>query len=330
MMLWLVRVAWASLPITAGPAAAAALEDWSAPPRTLAEALLWAAWAIALVALFAPRPLGLTVVRVVAPSFVVLAVVVLVTGAADAREAGVAVAATLLAGTLAVASPSLSLACANGAAYGDERRYPLRIPPVLWLGMLPSAPLLVATGVAAGPLLLADARVGAGAAALVVGPSGAARLRRRANDRHPLRSDRRPRAASQRGRPAHPRDRVTPSAQRDIRNEDRVSGEQETSRNTAQSARRGAERDHGKECQQHDDERRAQETGVGNHQRARERGRAQTHRRVVRERPDDRRDHGFRHSATGSRPGEDNELQRRRQAHQRQAHASLRRLDLGD
>ena len=169
MMLWLVRVAWASLPITAGPAAAAALEDWSAPPRTLAEALLWAAWAIALVALFAPRPLGLTVVRVVAPSFVVLAVVVLVTGAADAREAGVAVAATLLAGTLAVASPSLSLACANGAAYGDERRYPFRIPPVLWLGMLPSAPLLVATGVAAGPLLLADARVGVGAAALVVG-----------------------------------------------------------------------------------------------------------------------------------------------------------------
>jgi hypothetical protein len=169
MMLSLVRVAWASLPITAGPAAAAALEDWSAPPRTVAEALLWAAWAIAMVALFAPRPLGLTVVRIVAPSFVVLAVVVLVTGAADALEAGVAVAATVLSGGLAAASPLVSLACANGAAYGDERRSPLRIPPVLWLGLLPSAPLLVATGVAAGPLLLADARVGPGGAALVVG-----------------------------------------------------------------------------------------------------------------------------------------------------------------
>jgi len=119
--------------------------------------------------LFAPRPIGLTVVRVVAPSFVVLAAVVLVSGAADALEAVVAAAATLFAGWLTVADPSVSMACANGAAYGDERRYPLRIPPVLWLGLLPPAPLLVAAGVAAGPLLAADARIGAGIGALVVG-----------------------------------------------------------------------------------------------------------------------------------------------------------------
>src|SRR5918996_2267116 len=86
MMLWLVRAAWASLPITAGPAAAGALEDWSAPPRAVAEAFLWAAWAITLIALLAPRPIGLTVVRIVAPSFAVLAAVVLATGAADRAE----------------------------------------------------------------------------------------------------------------------------------------------------------------------------------------------------------------------------------------------------
>jgi hypothetical protein len=169
MMLWLVRVVWASLPITAGPAAANALTDWSAPPRAVAEALLWVAWTIALIALFAPRPIGLTVVRIVAPSFVVLAAVVLVSGAADALEAVVAAAATLFAGWLTLADSSVSMACANGAAYGDERRYPLRIPPVLWLGLLPPAPLLVAAGVAAGPLLLADARIGAGIGALLVG-----------------------------------------------------------------------------------------------------------------------------------------------------------------
>jgi hypothetical protein len=169
MMLWLVRVVWASLPITAGPAAASALTDWSAPPRTIAEVLFWSAWVIALIALFAPRPIGLTVVRVVAPSFVMLAAVVLVTGTADRLEAVVAMVATLLAGWLTIAVPSLSIACANGAAYGDERRYPLRIPPVLWLGLLPPAPLFVAAGVAAGPLLLADARIGAGIGALAVG-----------------------------------------------------------------------------------------------------------------------------------------------------------------
>ncbi len=169
MMLWLVRVVWASLPITAGPAAASVLTDWSAPPRAVAEALLWVAWTIAFIALFAPRPMGLTIMRIVAPSFVVLAAVVLVIGGADGLEAVVAMAATLLAGWLTVADPTVSIACANGAAYGDERRHPLRIPPVLWLGLLPPAPLLVAAGVAAGPLLLADGRIGAGIATLVVG-----------------------------------------------------------------------------------------------------------------------------------------------------------------
>jgi hypothetical protein len=169
MMLWLVRVVWASLPITAGPAAASALTDWSAPPRAVAEALLWVTWTIALIALFAPRPIGLTVVRIVAPSFVALAAVVLGTGAADSLEAVVALTATILAGWLTVADPSVSIACANGATYGDERRHPLRIPPALWLGLLPPAPFLVAAGVATGPLLLADARIGAGIGALVVG-----------------------------------------------------------------------------------------------------------------------------------------------------------------
>src|SRR4029453_7501552 len=73
MTLWLVRLAWASLPITAGSAAGDALAGWSTPPRTLAEVLLWAAWATGLVALLAPHPIGLTALRVVAPTFAVLA-----------------------------------------------------------------------------------------------------------------------------------------------------------------------------------------------------------------------------------------------------------------
>jgi hypothetical protein len=99
----------------------------------------------------------------------VLASVILVTGAADRTDAGLALAATLVAAALTLVIPAVSLASANGAAYGDERRYPLRIPPYLWLGLLPVAPLLVAAGIAAGPLLLADARIIAGIAALAVG-----------------------------------------------------------------------------------------------------------------------------------------------------------------
>jgi hypothetical protein len=169
MTLWLVRLAWASLPLTAGPAAGDALADWSTPPRTLAEVFLWAAWAISLVALFAPHPIGLTVLRMVSPAFVVLAAVVAVTGAADGARAVVALVATIVAAGLVVVLPAVSFACANAVAYGDERRYPLRTPPVLWLGLLPLAPLLVAAGITVGPLLLADGRIGAGIAAVVVG-----------------------------------------------------------------------------------------------------------------------------------------------------------------
>lgn len=169
MTLWLVRLAWATLPLTAGPAVGDALADWSTPPRTLAEVLLWAAWVTSLVALLAPHPIGLTVVRVAAPVFVVLAAIVAATQSADAARAVVALVATVVAGVLVIGLPAVSFACANGVAYGDERRYPLRTPPVLWLGPLPVAPLLVATGLAGGPLLLADGRVVAGIAALVVG-----------------------------------------------------------------------------------------------------------------------------------------------------------------
>ncbi|HMF04913.1 MAG TPA: hypothetical protein VKH17_08885 [Acidimicrobiia bacterium] len=169
MTLWLVRLAWATLPITVGAAAGDALADWSTPPRTLAEVLLWAAWAVSLVALLAPHPVGLTTVRVVGPTFVVLALVVVVTGSADSVRAAVALVATSVAGALAIALPAISFACANGVAYGDERRHPLRTPPALWLGPLPAAPLLVAAGVATGPLLLADGRVVAGVVVLLAG-----------------------------------------------------------------------------------------------------------------------------------------------------------------
>ena len=129
MTLWLVRVAWATLPITAGPAAGDALADWSTPPRAVAEVLLWAAWAVSLLAMLAPHPIGLTTVRVAGSTFVALAIVVVATGSADGARAAVALVAAVVAGVLTVALPAVSFACANGVAYGDERRYPLRAPP---------------------------------------------------------------------------------------------------------------------------------------------------------------------------------------------------------
>jgi hypothetical protein len=158
-------VAWASLVITAGPAAADALDSWSTAPRAVASVMLWAAWAAVLLASFAPRPLGLTALRVAAPVAVVLALV-----AAPAAGAGrglLAVAGTAVAAALAF-TPAVGYRFVNGAAYGEERRYPLRVPPALLLGPVPLAVALLAGGAVAGPLLLADQRWVAGVLALIV------------------------------------------------------------------------------------------------------------------------------------------------------------------
>jgi hypothetical protein len=158
-------VAWASLVVTAGPAAADALDSWSAGPRALASVLLWAAWGAALLACFAPRPLGLTVLRVTAAAAVVLALAA--TPATTPLRALLAVAGTALTAWL-VFTPAVGYRFVNGAAYGDERRYPLRVPPALLLGPVPLAGALVAGGVVAGPLLLADQRWVAGVVAVAV------------------------------------------------------------------------------------------------------------------------------------------------------------------
>jgi len=159
---------WVTLPLTAGSAAADALDGWSTAPQIVAAVLLWAAWAAGLLAVIVPRPIGLTVVRAVAPLFATLAVVIAVAADVDTLGAVGAVVATLAASALA-ARPALAFAALNSASYGDESRFPLHVPPALFLAPLPLARLAMGVAIAAGPLLLADQRWVVGALALVIG-----------------------------------------------------------------------------------------------------------------------------------------------------------------
>jgi len=164
----LLRVAWVTLPLTAGPAASAALQGWADAPRVAAEVLLWLAWAGGLLATLAPRPATLTALRVIAPCFVLAAVLAAVDGAPSTVATVGALAATLLCAVLA-SGHDIAIAAANAMAYGDEQRFPLRVPPALYAGLLPGARLLVAAGVVAPVLLLADEQWIAGLAALMIG-----------------------------------------------------------------------------------------------------------------------------------------------------------------
>jgi hypothetical protein len=167
-LLLLLRVAWVSLPITAGAVLSDALEPWSDATSATAAVLLWVAWLVVLVALLAPRPLALTAARTGAALAWAACVLAALTGRASALSSMAALAVTTLCVVL-VATPSFARSCAQGAAYGDEERFPLKVPTALFLGVLPVAVLGVGVGVAAGPLLLAAGEIVLGAVVLVVG-----------------------------------------------------------------------------------------------------------------------------------------------------------------
>lgn len=154
-----------------GAAIADALDGWSRGPARVAGTLSWIAWGAGIVALFAPRPLALTTLRVLAPT--ALACAALAATATSAGIATLALANALVACVLVLSSP-VAQACVNAAAYGDEVRFPLRIPAPLLLGPVPLAVAVVAAGIAAGPLLLGAGHDAAGAAVLVIGFASAA------------------------------------------------------------------------------------------------------------------------------------------------------------
>jgi hypothetical protein len=161
---WLVRALWAALPFTVGPALAGALDAASGPVQAVASTGLWLGWAVGMVATFAPHPLALTALRVVAPAAVVAAVLAALADHASALALAWAVVVCAWA-----FSPAIGTMCVNGPAYPNERRFLLRPPGALLAGPLPMFWMLSVAGMAAGPLLLAARQWVLGGLALLAG-----------------------------------------------------------------------------------------------------------------------------------------------------------------
>jgi hypothetical protein len=164
--LWCARLTWVLLPLSAGGALNDALAGWSTAPARVAAVLLWTAWTIGLVALLSPRPQGLTALRVLAPATVLVTIASVTSTAAG--SAVLAVSSGVVACVFVLSAP-VAQAAGNAIAYGDEVRFPLRIPTSLLLGPVPLAVLLVGAGAAGGPLLIADGHIIVG---VIVTPIG--------------------------------------------------------------------------------------------------------------------------------------------------------------
>lgn len=160
---WVLRAAWALLPISTGVALADQLNGWQSTPRTTASILLWLCWAAVAVATAVPAPAFLAVLRVGTAASVVVTIIAIAYGATPAALVLPIVAAA------AASRPEIAEWFVNGPAYANERRFPLRVPGPLLLGPMWVAGIVVVAGPVGGVLLLASEEWVTGGAVLVVG-----------------------------------------------------------------------------------------------------------------------------------------------------------------
>ena len=165
-------IVWAVQPFTAGELLGAALDGADDPFRTTVSIGAWAAWGLVLIAIAVPRPVTLTISRLGAAGGTAAATWAAfdVAGdpAADRAIIIVGVVAAAVA-TFCIHLPGIGDRFVDGISYGDERRFLLRAPGPVLLFLIGPATAIVLAGVAAGPLLLADERWGAGAILTIVG-----------------------------------------------------------------------------------------------------------------------------------------------------------------
>lgn len=153
VLVWFVRLAWASLPLTLGAQLADAAAGHSAPVRVAIIAMSWLVWGVVLAASLVQLPRALVVLRCGTPLGVVAAVF------ADVDHSPTTLGWIGLATACLVAAASMSgdvgLPFIDGASYGEERRYALRVPAALLFGPIPALWVIATVPVPVGVLLTA-------------------------------------------------------------------------------------------------------------------------------------------------------------------------------
>ena len=166
-MTWSLRLVWATLPFSVGPALAHMFSASSRAVQIVGTTGLWLGWIVVLTALLVPTTVSLTIIRLVVPGCVVAVV-----AAARHHAGGVDLALAFAASFIAVAlafSAEVGATFVQGSAYGDETRFPLRPPGPLVIGPLPLGWAMTFGAVVCGPLLLAARSWVLGAVVSVIG-----------------------------------------------------------------------------------------------------------------------------------------------------------------
>lgn len=128
LFLWLLRALWVGLAVTVTAAISNAAEDAGGAAGIVPSGVWFLALALVAVNLVVVSPIGLTLVRVITPATVPVAVVALLHD--DGGAALVAIVLGAVATAVAFTS-EVGEAMVQGSAYGDERRFPLRAPAAM-------------------------------------------------------------------------------------------------------------------------------------------------------------------------------------------------------
>jgi hypothetical protein len=149
---WVARVAWIVVAVIGGSAVESAVDGRSSAVAWTAAVGGWGLWAVGALGLAIASTWSLTLVRVVVPLALVATVGAGIGGAT-------AVDLVLLGGPAIIAAAAVATAefgrrWVQASAYGDEERFPLRVPAGAGLAAIVSW-ILWAPALIAGPLLLA-------------------------------------------------------------------------------------------------------------------------------------------------------------------------------
>ena len=153
--LWWPRTLWAAVAVSGSWSIGDALHDRSALLRQTVVTAWWLVWGVGVVALVVPSALGLTVMRMSGALSCAGAVLSWIGGARPAAGAVFVVCAVIC--TLFVGGADFGQRCVQASAYGDERRFLLRLPAAFWLPV-GVAGLVWMAAVLATPLLLGSRR----------------------------------------------------------------------------------------------------------------------------------------------------------------------------
>jgi len=142
-----------TVPFTVGDRLNAVLAERSRPVELAGISLAWAIWALVAIAASLALPGGLTLLRLAAPTMAAAAVVV--TASAPVTVWGsLGVASAVLIAAISMLG-AIADHCVNGSAYGDERRFALRLPVGFVVGPVPAAWAVLAGGLVGGVLAVA-------------------------------------------------------------------------------------------------------------------------------------------------------------------------------